>query len=254
MVVDEDQVVVEGNPTVIVIKEFLKSVFTCGIIHFMNYSLRLPAIFSILPLMVLILLIMLFTRYWKNKKRQYAFLIPYVAEYFGFCLYFYNRGHLMPVTAACMTAILAVWGVLCIECFTKSAKRNVIGLLVFALVTTGGYVGIWQYYEVRSKDVVNKNLAVGPKMPTEALMTETDELLTELNAVFHSKKKITFQFGEMMKNAADGETNDPDGMPPYAFYAEFQEKLENAEGKWAGKLFDAGVDISQKYKEFLEKQ
>lgn len=254
MVVDEDRVVAESNPTVIIIKEFLKSVFSSGIIHFMNYSLGLPAIFSTVPLMVLILLVMLFTRYWNNKKRQYAFLIPYVAEYFGFCLYFYNRGRLMPVTAVCMTAILAVWGVLCIECFTKNAKRNVIGFLVFALVTILAYTGIWQYYEAKSKDVIKKNVAVGPKTPEEALMTETDELLTELNAVFHSKKKVTFQFSEMIKKSKNEEYYGTDRMQPYAFYLEFQEKLETVKGKWAGELFGAGVEISQKYKEFEEIQ
>lgn len=249
MVVDEDRVIKQGNPTALIIKEFLKSVFYSAIIHFMNYSLKLPAIFSVLPLMVLILLVMLFTRYWKNKKRQYAFLIPYVAEYFGYCLYFYNRGHLMVLTATCMTAILAVWGVLCIECFTKNVKRNLIGFVILALVATGAYLGIWKYYSVKIKDGAEKIAVIDAAQPE--LAAKTDELLTELNAVFYQKKKVTFRVSEVIKKAKEEELNAKDGEWISSRYQEFQKELADVKG--ISGFFDAGVRLSKDFEKFYEK-
>ena len=219
------------------VKEFIKSTFTCAIIHFINYSFRLPAIFSVLPLMMLILLFMLFTRYWEDKKRQYVFLIPYVAEYFGFCLYFYNRGSLMPLTAVCMTAILAAWGVVSIECFVKNVRRNAIGFLAFAIVCIVAYGTIGINYSVKAKAAVEK--VAGAEEFSEDLAKETDAACRELNAVFYGKTKVTFQLEAL---AEELKTQDD----KLSLWREFQRDLSAADGKWISALVKEGESLSIK--------
>lgn len=238
MYFSEDRVEKVEDEKVLVIKEFLRSILYCAVINFINHSLMLPTIFSILPLMLLIFLFMMFTRYWKNKKRQYAFLIPYVVEYFGFCLYFYNRGNLMILTAICMTAILAVWGVLCIECFVKNAKRNLIGFLILALVAGGAYFTIWKYYDNRAMNAVHEITANGV-LPEEKA-TEVDALGKELNVVFYSKKRVKFLLAEVVK-----ETQGDTSSEEFKLYQDFTENLKKADGKWISTLVMEEIDLSQ---------
>ena len=188
-----------------------------------------------------IFLFMMFTRYWKNKKRQYAFLIPYVAEYFGFCLYFYNRGHLMPVTALCMTAILTAWGVLCIECLTKNAKRNVIGFLALALVATASYFGIWGYYFAKAESVACKVL--NTQTVNAELGREADLLSAELNAVFYSKPEVTFSLEELAV-PADESSKDTE-----ALYAAYRAGLSASDGRYIKALVTEGEALDHKLHE-----
>lgn len=229
MYVDQDPEVRQESETVTIIKDFLKFLLYSAIIHFINYSLQLPTVFSIVPPVILLLLIILFTRYWKNKKRQYAILVPYVAVYFGFCLYFYNRGELMPLTASCMTAILAVWGVVCIECIGKGAKRTLIGVLILAMVAGGAYAGIWAYYSGKAKAVTQK-VASAPEI-SGTLAGEVDALSKELNTVFYAKEKINNQFYEIMSKLGT-ETDSAKRNELNSVYQQFLENLKNADGKW----------------------
>ena len=226
------------------VKEFIKSTFTCAIIHFINYSFRLPAIFSVVPLMMLMLLFMLFTRYWEDKKRQYVFLIPYVAEYFGFCLYFYNRGSLMPLTAVCMTAILAAWGVVCIECFVKNVRRNVIGILAFVLTCLVAYAVLGINYSVKARAAVEK--VAGAEVLSGELAKGTDDACRELNAVFYGKTKVTFQLETL---AEDLKTQDD----VLSLWQEFQRNLSAADGKWISALVKEGESLSIKMEKFSSK-
>ena len=224
------------NPATVIPKEFIRSTFYGAIIHFLNYSLRLPAIFSLIPLMILILIIMLFKREQKNKKRQYAFLIPYVAEFFGFCLYFYDRGNLMFVTAGCMTAILATWGVICIECFAKNKKKNVIGFATLLAVACAAYFGIWAYYNAQAKDMTER--IASTQSPDVALAGEADALCKEINAVFYSKTKLIFQYKMAAENAAQSE-----GFA--ALCQKFKGNLEKIEDKWISSLFREAETLSK---------
>lgn len=242
MYMDQDEEIKQENETVVIIKDFLKFVLYSGIINFINYSLRLPAVFSILPLMILLLMIMLFTRYWKNKKRQYAILIPYVAEYFGFCLYFYNRGELMPLTALCMTAILAAWGVFCIECLCKDKKKNLTGLVLLALVAAGAYFGLWAYYSQMAQKVTQK-FATAPSVDL-ALAQEVDSVSKELNVVFYSKQRVTFQLANVIGKMAM-ETDPGKRGEISDIYEHYVGNLKSAEGKWIKTLVFEGEELSK---------
>lgn len=238
----EDVVEKEINQVTVVPKEFVKSIFYSAVIHFINHSLKLPAVFSVVPLMILSFLIILFTREWNNKKRQYAFLIPYVAEYFGFCLYFYNGGKLMPITAACMAVILAVWGVFCIECVTKNKKRLVIGLLVFAIVTAGSELLIWSHYSAKAQAAVQK-IKDTPRI-TEEFITETDDICQELNVVFYQKNRLNFRLKEIVTNELVSREEREE------YYQEFRENLSKADGKWISSLIEEEIELSKKLENF----
>lgn len=244
MYVDQDLPEKQENEAVVIIKDVIKAFFYSGIIHFVNYSLKLPAVFSILPPMLLLLAFMLFTRYWKNKKRQYAFLIPFVAAYFGFCLYFYNRGRLMPFTAACMTAILATWGVLCIECFVRDKKRNLIGFSVLFIVALLAYFGIWKYYSVKAESVLEKVVAADAL--EDSLGREADALSRELNVVFYAKPKLTFRLTSL---ADRGSVQEADALK---LFGEYQKGLAGAEGKWIRTLVREGENLSKELENLSE--
>ena len=231
----EDVVQKEKDPKVLLITDFIKSLIYSLGIHFVSYCFKLPSVYSVIPLMVLILLIMLFTREWNDKKRQYAFLIPYVAEYFGFVLYFHDRGHLMPLTAVCMTAILAVWGVICIECFSYDKKKNLIGFVSFALVAVIAYVGIWANYSAKSEQMVKK-LRESAEI-SETLGREADALCTELNSVFYSKKKIVFQLEKIVRGEIEKESVMQD-------YQTFRVNIKSIDGKWISSLFSEAEKIA----------
>ena len=224
-----------------ILADFIKAVFYCLIIHFINYSFRLPAVFSILPLMLLLLAYMLFTRHWNNQKRQYAFLIPYVVEYFGYCLYFYNRGHLMPITALGMTAILTAWGVLCIECLTKDKKRNVIGFLALALVAFVSYFGIWKYYSVKAYTLADKLMAT--QTISVQLGEEADLLSAELNSVFYSRPEVKFSLAELADPASESEKDTA------ALYAAYKAGLSDANGRYIKALVMEGEALDHKLHE-----
>lgn len=227
----EDVVEKERDPKVEILLDVVKSTLYGLGIHIVNYSFRLPAVFSVLPLMLLLFFVTLFTRKTHDKKRQYAFFIPYVLEYFVFCLYFYNKGRLMPLTAACMTAILAAWGIVCIECFTKDARKNVIGFLTLLLVAAGAIFLIWNHYSGKARDAVTR--IVQAKGPEQAPASEVDLLSKELNVVFYSKPNLKFRFTEVSGNyeSENGEYR--------KLYEEFLETLTKADGNWIGALFDA---------------
>ncbi|MBR4733238.1 MAG: hypothetical protein IK081_10765 [Lachnospiraceae bacterium] len=226
----EDVVEKERDPRVVILLDIAKSAIYGLGIHIVNYSFRLPAVYSVLPLMLLLFCVTLITRATHDKKRQYAFGIPYVLEYFGFCLYFYNKGSLMPLTAICMTAILAVWCVVCIECFTKDAKKNLIGFLTLLLVAAGAIFLIWNHYSEKARDAVVK--IVQAKGPEQAPASEVDALSRELNVVFYSKPNLKFRFTEVSGNyeSENGEYR--------KLYDEFVETLTTVDGKWIGALFD----------------
>lgn len=226
----EDVVEKERDPRIVIFLEIVKSAIYGIGINIVNYSFRLPAVFSVLPLMLLLLCITLFTRATHDKKRQYAFWIPYVLEYFFFCLYFYNKGRLMPLTATCMTMILAVWGVVCIECFTKNAKKNLIGFLALLTVAAGAIFLIWNNYSGKAREAVTK--IVQAKEPNQRLAVEVDVLSKELNVVFYSKPNLKFRFTEVSGNyeSENGEYR--------KLYDEFMETLSKVDEKWIGALFD----------------
>ena len=225
----EDVVEKERDPRIVIILEFVKSAIYGIGINIVNYSFRLPAIFSVLPLMLLLLCITLFTIATHDKKRQYAFSIPYVLDYFVFCLYFYNKGSIMPLTAICMTFILAVWGIVCIECFTKDAKKTLIGLLAVLLVAAGAIFLIWNNYSGKAREAVTK--IVQAKKPEQTLASEVDALSRELNAVFYSKSDLAFQFAEAERNY-DEQTDEYRRL-----YDEFLETLSKTDEKWISTLF-----------------
>ena len=237
----EDVIPKEENRTLAVPKEFVKSLLSSAIIHFINYSLNLPAIYSAIPLMILILLIMLFTRAWDHKVRQYAFLIPYVAEYFGFLIYFYNKGKLMPVTACCMTAVLAVWGVICIECIAKSKKRTVIGLSIFIVMAACAVAGAFGYYSTLAKNQVEKIKDV--RVPDEKLGEETDALCQELNAVFCAKRNLNFRLAEVARSGVQT-TEEKEA------WQEFQENFVKLDGKWISTLFKSAETMAKRLENF----
>ena len=226
----EDVVEKERDPRVVILLDIVKSAIYGLGIHIVNYSFRLPAVYSVLPLMLLLFCVTLFSRATHDKKRQYAFGIPYVLEYFGFCLYFYNKGSLMPITAICMTAILAVWCVVCIECFTKDAKKNLIGFLALLLVAAGAIFLISNHYSEKARDAVEK--IVQAKGPEQAPASEVDALSRELNVVFYSKPNLKFRFTEVSGNygSENGEYR--------KLYEEFVETLTTVDEKWIGALFD----------------
>lgn len=224
-----DQEERQENGTKVIVTEFLKSSFYSAVIQFMNYSLKLPAIFSVLPVMVLILLIMLFTRYWNNKRRQYAFLLPYVAWYFFFCLYFYNRGKLMFLTASCMTAVLAVWGVICVECFTKNVRRNVTGILVLAVVSASAYLAIWSHYSNLAEAAI-KQVAQTEIGAQDFYASDVDDLCRELDVVFYAKKKAVFWLRVLEHSAIY------DGEPYATTYRELQNTFSQVQDHWIGTL------------------
>ena len=238
----EDVVEKEINQVTAVPKEFVKSIFYSAVINFINHSLRIPAVFFFFLLMVLALLIILFTREWHNKKRQYAFLIPYVAWYFAFCFYFYNGGKLMPITAACMAAILAVWGVICIECFTKNKKRLVIGLLVFAIVTAGSEFLIWNHYSAKAQEAVQK-IKDTPRI-TETFITEMDDICQELNVVYYQKNRLNFRLKEIVTNELVSKEEREE------YYQEFRRNLSKADGKWISSLIAEEIELSKKLENF----
>ena len=198
--------------------------------------------------MALLLAFMLFTRYWKNKKRQYAFLIPFVAEYFGFVLYFYNRGHLMFLTAFCMTAILATWGVVCIECFVKEKKRNLIGFLTLALVALTAYFLIWNHYSVKAQAMVRKNAETTALSERVSVGEQTDELCRELNAVFYAKTRLTFRAREVAQTALER------GGAYQSLDSKMRANLSKAQGKWISSLFHEAKALSENMENIAEKE
>ena len=221
--------------------DFLKALLYCAVIQFINYSFKLPAVFSILPLMLFLIAFMLFTREWKNKMRQYVFLAVYVLEYFGFLLYFYDKGHLMPITALCMSAILTAWGVLCIECLTKDKKRNVIGFATLALVAVVAYAGIWVYYSAKAESLADEVLSaqtIGKQLGEEA-----DRLSAELNVVFYSKRDVAFSLKELADPEKIG-SKDPDQL-----FEEYKAGIASAGGKYVRALVMEGVELDHKLHE-----
>ena len=243
-----DEIEREENDTTVIIKDFIKAIFYCVLIQFINYCLKLPAILSILPLMALLLAFMLFTRYWNNKKRQYAFLIPFVAEYFGFVLYFYNRGHLMFLTAFCMTAILAAWGVVCIECFVKEKKRNLIGFLTLALVALIAYFLIWNYYSAKAQAIVRKNAETTAISERVSIGEQTDALCRELNVVFYGKTRLTFRAQEAAQTALER------GGVYQSLDQEMRVNLSKVQGKWISSLFREARTLSENMENIVEKE
>lgn len=237
----EDVIPKEENRTLAVPKEFVKSLLSSAIIHFINYSLNLPAIYSVIPLMILILIFMLFTRGWDHKVRQYAFLIPYVAEYFGFLIYFYNKGKLMPVTACCMTVVLAVWGVVCIECIAKSKKRTAAGFVIFVVIAAIAIVGVCGYYSALAKDQVEKIKNV--RVPDEKLGEETDALCQELNSVFYAKRKLKFSLAEVARSGVQT-TEEKEA------WRELQENLVKSDGKWISTLYKSSETLTRRLENF----
>jgi len=221
--------------------DLLKALLYCAVIQFINYSFKLPAVFSILPLMLFLIAFMLFTREWKNKKRQYVFLITYVLEYFGFLLYFYDKGHLMPITALCMSAILTAWGVLCIECLTKDKKRNLIGFATLILVAVVAYLGIWVYYSAKAESLADKVLTA--QAINKQLCEEADRLTTELNVVFYSEKDVVFSLKELADPKKVG-SKDPDQL-----FEEYKAGISSADGKFIKALVLEGVELDHKLHE-----
>ena len=251
----EDVVRKEVDPGVATVTEFFKSILYSGIIQLLSFSLRIPAVYSVLPLMLLIFVIMIFTRDWNNKKRQYAFLIPYVLEYFGCVLYFYNNGRLMPVTATCMAVILAVWGVVCIECFPKKdflaenraelEKRNerrlLIGLLIFFATVAIAETAIWFYYENKANETVREVMTV--EVATPALGKHVDEVCDELNAVYYSKTKLHFKTEAALTDTENG--NEVSAV----LYSQFKGEVKASTKKGIGSLFRAAELLADVYDE-----
>ena len=144
----------------------------------------------------------------------------------------------MILTAICMTAILAVWSVLCIECFVKNAKRNLIGFLILALVAGGAYFAIWKYYDNRAMNAVHEITANG--VLSEEKAAEVDALGKELNVVFYSKKRVKFLLAEVVK-----ETQGDTSSEEFRLYQDFTENLKKADGKWISTLVMEEIDLSQ---------
>ena len=233
----EDDVEKERDPKVVILLEIVKSTIYGLGIHILNYSFGLPVVFSVIPLMILLLFVTLFTRKTHDKKRQYAFSIPYVLEYFGFCLYFYNKRSLLPLAAVCMTAVLTVWGIVCIECFTKDVKKNLIGFLAMLLVATGAIFLIWDHYSEKARDAVTM-IAQAEKLE-QVTAREVDALSRELNVVFYSKPNVKFRLAEI-----SGYREDENGEYQ-RFYEEFVKTLSKADGDWIKVLFEGQLKMSK---------
>ena len=165
-------------------------------------------------------------------------------EYFFFCLYFYNKGRLMPLTATCMTVILAVWGVVCIECFNKNAKKNLIGFLALLTVAAGAIFLIWNNYSGKAREAVTK--IVQAKEPNQRLAGEVDVLSKELNVVFYSKPNLKFRLAEVSGNYENenGEYR--------KFYDEFMETLMGTDEKWISTLFTQQENLSKKVEDLVK--
>ena len=242
----EDVVEKEKDPRVVIATEFVKSAFYGIIIHLLNFSMMNATVYSVLPLMLLILLIMLFTRkeWHNNKKRQYAFLIPYVLEYFGICFYFYNRGKLLPVAALCMTAILATWGVICIECFQKNAKHNLIAFLILAVVAGTAYFSLWEYYTVRTKAMAERVTA--ETTPSVQFGSEVDDFCEELHVVFYSGRRFSFRLSEVAQELAGS------GRGCEKFWQEFRGNISDENKKWISTMETEGKNLAINYEKLRD--